>query len=109
MLLGVPCVASRTGGIPDMAEEDKSALFFEKGNVHELASCIRRIFRDDALAESLSAQARIRGRQNHDGDANYRRLLEIYREILGEGPKTLAVGDPQAWCGSNMAGTEEKA
>ena len=82
MLLGVPCVASRTGGIPDMAEEDKSALFFEKGNVHELASCIRRIFRDDALAESLSAQARIRGRQNHDGDANYRRLLEIYREIL---------------------------
>ena len=109
MLLGVPCVASRTGGIPDMAKGDKSALFFEKGNVHELAACILRIFRDDALAESLSEQARVRSRQNHDGDDNYRRLLEIYREILGEGPKTLAVGDPQAWCGSNMAGTEEKA
>ncbi len=82
MLLGVPCVASRIGGIPDMAEGEKSALFFEKGNVHELAACILRIFRDDALAESLSAQARIRARENHDGDANYRRLLEIYHEIL---------------------------
>ena len=52
------------------------------GNVHELAACILRIFRDDALAECLSAQARIRARENHDGDANYRRLLEIYHEIL---------------------------
>ncbi|HJA93839.1 MAG TPA: glycosyltransferase family 4 protein [Candidatus Eisenbergiella merdipullorum] len=82
MLLGVPCVASRTGGIPDIAEDGESALFFERGNVHELALCIRRIFRDDALAQTLSQEARIRGRQNHDGDANYRRLLEIYREIL---------------------------
>ena len=82
MLLGVPCAASRTGGIPDMAEDQKSALLFEKGNVHALAGCIRRIFRDDGLAEELSRQARIRGRQNHDGDANYRRMMEIYREIL---------------------------
>ena len=28
MLLGVPCVASRVGGIPDMAEDGKSALLF---------------------------------------------------------------------------------
>ncbi len=83
MLLGVPCVASLTGGIPDMAEDGRSALFFKKGNVHELAGCICRIFRNDGLAESLSGQARIRGRQNHDGDANYARMLEIYREILG--------------------------
>ena len=83
MLLGVPCAVSRTGGIPDMAQEERSALFFEKGNVHELASCICRIFRDDALAERLSGEARKQAGKNHDGDANYRRLLEIYREILG--------------------------
>ena len=67
-----------------MAEDGRSALLFEKGNAHALASCIRRVFRDDALAESLSAQARLQGRRNHDGDANYGRLLEIYREILEE-------------------------
>ena len=27
------------GGIPDMAEDQRSALLFEKGNVHELAHC----------------------------------------------------------------------
>ena len=37
MLLGLPCVAARTGGIPDMAEDGTSAFVFEKGDVHGLA------------------------------------------------------------------------
>lgn len=86
MLLGVPCVASRVGGIPDLAEEGKSALFFEKGNGKELAERIMEIFRKDGLAGQLSEGARRQARENHDGDANYARLKEIYREILGGNP-----------------------
>ena len=86
MLLGVPCVASRVGGIPDLAEEEKSALFFEKGNRKELAERILEIFRKDGLAGQLSEGARRQARENHDGDANYARLKEIYREILGGNP-----------------------
>lgn len=82
MLLGVPCAASRTGGIVDMAQEGRSALFFEKGNTQDLADKVLAILRDDALALSLSGQARLRAAHNHDGDANYARMKEIYREIL---------------------------
>lgn len=82
MLLGLPCVAARTGGIPDMAEDGESALFFEKGDVHGLAGCIIRIFRNEELARKLSAGARDRALGNHDGNENYRRMREIYREIL---------------------------
>ena len=84
MLLGVPCVASRVGGIPDMAEDGKSALLFEKGNVKELAERIAEIFQSDELACRLSENAGKQARRSHDGDANYKRLLEIYREILAD-------------------------
>lgn len=82
MLLGVPCVASRTGGIPDLAEDKRSALLFEKGNVHELADCVIRIFENDGLAESLSREAAKQAGRNHDGDENYAVMMEIYRDIL---------------------------
>lgn len=82
MLLGVPCVASRAGGIVDMAQDGVSALYFDKGNVKELAECICRIFREDDLAEKLSAEASAKARITHDGEVNNLRLLEIYNEIL---------------------------
>ncbi len=84
MLLGVPCAAARTGGIPSMAEDGKEALFFEKGDVDGIARCVTRIFREDPLARRLSEGGAARARRNHDGDANYRQMLEVYRQILDE-------------------------
>lgn len=81
MLLGVPCVASRAGGIPDMAADGISALYFEKGNPKELAEQICRIFRERELAERLSAGAVMRARENHNAAANNQRLFEIYKSI----------------------------
>ena len=85
MLLGVPCAASRTGGIPDMAEDQRSALLFEKGNVHELARCVLRIFENDGLADSLSREAAKQAGRNHDGDENYAVLMGIYRDMINRG------------------------
>ncbi len=85
MLLGVPCAASRTGGIPDMAEDQRSALLFEKGNVHELARCVLRIFENDGLADSLSREAAKQAGHNHDGDENYAVLMGIYRDMINRG------------------------
>ena len=82
MLLGVPVVASRTGGIPSMVEDGVTGLLFHNEDVEDLADSIDRIWSDHALAKELSVHERIRASHIHDGNKNYERLLEIYREIL---------------------------
>ena len=81
MLLGMPVIASRTGGIPSIAEEGKEALMFEPCNSKQLASRIISLFGDRKLAEALSEAAVLRARDNYDADKNYADLMEIYREI----------------------------
>ena len=82
MLLGVPVVASRTGGIPSMVEDGVTGLLFHNGDAEDLADSIDRIWSDQTLVKELSAHERIRASYIHDGSKNYERLLEIYREIL---------------------------
>lgn len=80
-LLGVPVVASRAGGIPSVAEDGIGGLLFEKGNVHELAQAVLKLFCSDKEAEALSAREREMAAQKYDGEKNYRRLMEIYETI----------------------------
>ncbi|MGL5259545.1 MAG: glycosyltransferase family 4 protein [Lachnospiraceae bacterium] len=82
MLLGVPVVASRIGGIPDLVVDGTSGLLFEKGNIDELKSCIENIFSNDDLANALSKAGKEQAKCTHNKENNYRRLLEIYEKIL---------------------------
>lgn len=84
MLLGLPVVASRTGGIPSMISEEEEGLLFEVGNSEGLATDIIRIWKDDTYAMWLGAKAMSRAITTHDPDENYNRLLEIYGLILSE-------------------------
>ena len=86
MLLGVPVVASDTGGIPDMISDRVDGLLFPVGDVKALAKSIEAVFDETedeygTLAQRLSVAARKRAREIHDGERNYQRLLEIYEEI----------------------------
>lgn len=86
-LLGVPVAASCAGGIPDMITDGEDGLLFPAGDEKKLAEAIERLWdrKPDenglCLAERISAGARKRARAVHDGEANYRRLLNIYNEI----------------------------
>ena len=88
MLLGMPVVASKTGGIPDMITDEEDGLLFSVENVDELVSSIKEVWtqlRDEAgltKAERLGKAAAKRAHQVHDGGTNYRRLLEIYDSIV---------------------------
>lgn len=81
MLLGMPSVASRVGGVPDFIRHEQTGLLFAPGNTRELAQRVIRIFSDDALAQSLGKEARQFAEITHNPDTNYRRLIEIYRSI----------------------------
>lgn len=81
-LLGVPVAASCAGGIPDVIEDGVSGLLFEKGDVHGIAEQVCRILTDDMFAGKLSETEQKAAAEQYNGDENYRRLLEIYREIV---------------------------
>ena len=81
MLLGVPVVAARTGGIPSMLEDGKEGLLYEAGNVKQLAECVFKIWEETEETMRRAQEAKARALDAHNGDKNYKRLLEIYREI----------------------------
>lgn len=86
-LLGVPVIASRAGGIPDMITHGKDGLLFSVGDAVQMAKQIESLWdrtKDETglcFAERISEGARRRARIVHDGEANYLRLLEIYETI----------------------------
>lgn len=82
MLLGVPAVAPYTGGIPSIFEKDKDGLMFEPGNASELAEKIIYLFEHPTKMLEYALQAKEHAKVTHNPEANYRRLLEIYQEIL---------------------------
>lgn len=81
MLLGTPVVASYTGGIPSMLEHEKEGLLFEKRNPKALAEAIMRTWESYPTVSTITENARVRARITHDGDKNYRTLIEIYQQI----------------------------
>ncbi len=81
MLLGVPVVASRTGGIPDMVQPGKDGVLFETGNPSELAKSILQLWDEPVIAAVYGDNASAHARITHNADANYRRLMEVYRDI----------------------------
>ncbi len=81
MLLGVPVVSSKVGGVPSLFTGEKEGLFYPVEDVTALADCVMRIFADDSFAGQLSAAAKKRAAKTHCPETNYRRLLEIYHEI----------------------------
>lgn len=54
---GVPTVASRVGGIPEMLQDGDNGLLFESKNASELALCVERILQTPSLAHALSRNA----------------------------------------------------
>lgn len=84
-LLGVPCIASYVGGVPDMIEDQQTGLLYRFEEYEMLAAALMKVFNDDALARQLSANGQEVARMRHNRELNTTRTLEIYRNILREG------------------------
>ena len=82
MILGVPAIASDTGGIASIFTHGKDGLLFEMGNYEALADSVIRMFENPKQAERYSKQAKEHAKVTHNPDENFKRLLEIYQEIV---------------------------
>ena len=82
MILGVPAIASDTGGIASVFTDKKDGLLFEMGNCDALAECVIRMFEDMDKTKEFCENAKKHAGVTHDPDGNFKRLLEIYQEII---------------------------
>jgi glycosyltransferase involved in cell wall biosynthesis len=78
---GVPVVATRAGGIPEIVRDGESGLLAEPGDAAALADHVWRVLHDDALRERIVAGARATA-ADHAAGPMVRRTLELYREIV---------------------------
>jgi glycogen(starch) synthase len=80
MQAGVPIVASKTGGIPDVIEDGVNGLLVPPGEPKLLARAIDRLLADRGLAYRLSEGARQRGK-DYDWEVLAERVLAVYRGV----------------------------
>jgi glycosyltransferase involved in cell wall biosynthesis len=81
MLVGVPAVATFTGGIPTTIDSERTGLTFPTGDPALLAWQIGRIFRDDSLASRLGLNARCTAMERHDPARVEAELINAYKEL----------------------------
>ncbi|MEK7076784.1 MAG: glycosyltransferase [Patescibacteria group bacterium] len=58
MYAGIPVIATHTGGIPNLIQDNKAGILVRPADARELATAIERASRDVALLESLARNAK---------------------------------------------------
>jgi glycosyltransferase involved in cell wall biosynthesis len=81
MSAGIPVIAARVGGIPELVTNEKDALLFERGNVSDLTGAIWRVLKDAALGRRLS-RAGLEVVPQHTPEAYYRSITAVFQEAL---------------------------
>jgi len=81
MAAGLPVVASRVGGIPEIVQEGRTGLLVDPGNPGALAEALRLLLRDEVRRKSMGRDARERVTR-YDWDLIVPRILSVYTEAL---------------------------
>jgi len=81
MAAGLPIVASRVGGNPELIREGESGLLFEAGNAEDLASKLKTLLDSQELATSMGLQAKERAGRDFSLNAMTFRYRRLYVEL----------------------------
>jgi glycosyltransferase involved in cell wall biosynthesis len=80
MAAGVPVVASRVGGLPDLVDDGRSGVLVQPGDVEDLARALVSLLLDPAAAGRLGAGGReLAACRSHDRLVD--RMTQIYRAL----------------------------
>jgi glycosyltransferase involved in cell wall biosynthesis len=82
--MGVPVIATRIGGIPEVVGE--AGLLFDSEDVEALANRLRTLIRSPELAARLRVQGAARARELYDENLMVRRTEALYRQAVGAAP-----------------------
>ncbi|MFI5076229.1 MAG: glycosyltransferase, partial [Vicinamibacteria bacterium] len=85
MLVELPCVTTAVGGIPEVAEHERSALVVPPQDAAALAAAIERLLGDAAGAAAMAARAQARFRSTFTVARMVREYEALYAQAVGGG------------------------
>jgi len=76
MACGVPAIATRVGGVPELIDDQINGLLFEVGDIESMAAAAISLLRDPSRLDSLSTAARQTARDRFCAS----RIIPIYEQ-----------------------------
>jgi glycosyltransferase involved in cell wall biosynthesis len=82
MIHGLPIVASRVGGVPELIQDGTHGILVPPGDPQSLACAIRRLAEDRSLCSRLGASARARASEKFSLGATAGQYDQLYQRAL---------------------------
>jgi glycosyltransferase involved in cell wall biosynthesis len=92
MFAGVPVVATRVGGLPDLISHGQTGLLVLPNSVTALVEQVTRLLDDPLLAGEISDAARARFRRTASGETMASRVTAAYRSGLADAAVPSRIG-----------------
>lgn len=86
MAMGVPVVASRVGGLPEIVQDGETGFLVDAANPPEIGRRVGDLLRDPDLRRRLGQEAKTKSRRFAMGDY-IQRLEIVYRDVAKGNPK----------------------
>jgi glycosyltransferase involved in cell wall biosynthesis len=83
---GLPVIASRIGGLPELVEDGSNGLLFEPGDASELAAKMRFLWSEPEVATKMGRAGRTKARLDHSPSVFWARLEKIYEALIQDRP-----------------------
>jgi glycosyltransferase involved in cell wall biosynthesis len=82
MACGTAVVASRTGGLAEIIEDERSGVFVEPGNAEDLAAAILNLIQDPERRARIAAGARRRIVEEFSSATIAARMTQLYQQVI---------------------------
>lgn len=82
MAMGLPVVATRTGGVPYLVDQDRTGWIADVGDVEGIAGGIVRILGDEGRHAAFAAAARAEAAERFRAAAVAERVVAVYRQAI---------------------------
>lgn len=83
MAVGLPVIASRVGGVPDLITHGETGMMFDPHSAQSMLETTRQMMEGEPLRQIIATKARAEARARFHPEVVARKHLEIYREVLG--------------------------
>jgi glycosyltransferase involved in cell wall biosynthesis len=79
---GLPVIASRIGGMPEIVEDGVTGFLFEPGNSEDLANKMNLLWENPDLCRQMGIQGHEKVISEYSNEVYYRRLMAVYEKAI---------------------------